>query len=114
MTMRLASFQPQTKEVAMTIRLRHGHAPGHFRQTFSDAVEAFDHWKPGEPEPMVDFEVNWEPRSIPISKACDLVWNCTDILPGIYYQILQDLQEPPKLCTYPAAARALKREIEAR
>ena len=97
----------------MPIRLRYGHAPGHVRDTFCAAVEAWYHWKPSEPEPEVDFEINWEPRPIPISKACDLVWNCTDILPGIEYEILQGLQEPPKLNTYAAAARALKREIAA-
>jgi len=32
-------------------RLRYGHAPGHVRETFANAVEEFLIWKPGEAEP---------------------------------------------------------------
>jgi hypothetical protein len=62
--------------------LRYGQAPGHFRDTFLDGVEAFIPWKSGEPEPTVDFEIRYVPRPIPISKACTLLWNCTDVMPG--------------------------------
>ncbi|MCA1530797.1 hypothetical protein [Bradyrhizobium yuanmingense] len=63
-------------------RLRLGHAPGHIREAFNNAFEVWLHWKPGEPEPVVEFEINREPSSIPISRACTLVWNCTDTAPG--------------------------------
>jgi hypothetical protein len=39
----------------------------------------------GEPEPTVEYEIGYEPRQIPISRACGLVWNCTDILPGLAF-----------------------------
>jgi hypothetical protein len=60
----------------------HGHAPGHVRETFCNAIDAFVAWDPDEPEPMVHFEIGYVPHPIPISKACTLVWNCTDIIAG--------------------------------
>jgi hypothetical protein len=45
---------------------RGGHCPGHVRDTFLAALELYRDWNPGEPEPVVDFEVNYEPRPIPI------------------------------------------------
>jgi hypothetical protein len=50
-------------------KLRHGHAPGHVRETFCDAAEAFIAWNPGEPEPTVDYEIRYVPHSIPINGA---------------------------------------------
>jgi hypothetical protein len=86
---------------------RGGHFPGHFRDTFLAAVEAFTSWDSGEPEPTVDFEIDYEPRPILVREACGLLWNCTDILP---YRSLQDLRD----CgieigrqTYAAAAQAM-------
>ena len=75
--------------VENNIKLRGGHAPGHVRDAFRAAIEAFYHWNDGEPEPTVTFEINYEPVEIPISKACGLVWNCTDILPGSDFTILE-------------------------
>jgi hypothetical protein len=72
--------------------LQSGHAPGHVRETFLDAVQAFMDWNDGEPEPMVGFEVDYVEHQIPISKACALVWNCTDIIPGSEYRSLADLR----------------------
>ena len=85
----------------------HGHAPGHVRETFCNAVDAFVAWRPGEPEPMVDFEIGYVPHPIPISKACTLVWNCTDIIPGCAFDRLRDEQLEMKRCTYAACARAM-------
>jgi hypothetical protein len=59
------------------------------------------------PEPLVEFEVNFEPRPIPISKACGLVWNCSDILPGNVRDILIEHDIVPGRRTYAAAARAM-------
>ena len=68
-------------------RLRWGHAPGHVRDVFCSAVEAFLDWREG-PEPTVDFEVNYKPVQISISRACSLVYRCTDCIPGYIYDSL--------------------------
>ena len=92
-------------------KLRHGHAPGHVRETFGEAVEAFLNWKPGQPEPTVDYEIHYVPHKISLSKACGLVWNCTDILPALYADYLAaDL--PMQSRTYAAAARAMLDSIK--
>src|ERR1700760_2092534 len=89
-------------------RLRQGHAPGHVRDTFTKAVDAFLNWKPGEPEPVVEHDVNYEPCAIPISRACTLVWNCTDIVPGdLVFELRNDAQLEIKSGTYAASARAM-------
>jgi hypothetical protein len=89
-------------------RMRHGHAPGHVRDTFCSAINAFLEWEPDDPEPMVAHEVNYEPQLIPISRACTLLWNCTDIVPGPDFQRLrEDAQLQMKMRTYAACARAM-------
>jgi hypothetical protein len=93
-------------------KLRHGHAPGHIREAFCDAVEAFVDWDGNGPEPTVAFEVNCEPKQITLSEACRLVWNCTDILPSRLVSSLCDLEF--KNHTYAAAARAMRAWIAAR
>jgi hypothetical protein len=92
---------------------RGGHCPGHVRETFLQAVEAFVPWDDGTPEPTVEFEVGYEPRPISISKACRLVWNCSDILPGDARTLLEDaeLVEPMRSWTYASAARAMYARI---
>jgi hypothetical protein len=70
--------------------LRHGHAPGHIRETACDAFHAWADWDGSSPEPTVEYEVHYVPRQISISQACGLVWNCTDILPGALFDSLQD------------------------
>lgn len=45
---------------------RSGHYPGHIRDTFIRAIEAFADWNEGEPEPTVEHEVNFEPVEIKI------------------------------------------------
>jgi len=37
-------------------RLRNGHAPGHVRETFCNAIEAFMAWNDSGPEPTVEYE----------------------------------------------------------
>jgi hypothetical protein len=90
---------------------RTGHAPGHARDTFA-AVLAWDSWDGELPEPVVPFEVHYEPHLIPISRACALVWNCTDALPGDEYGYLRDVGLPMRQSTYAAAARALLADIK--
>ena len=84
-----------------------GHAPGHGRDTFIEAVMALMEWDDEPPEPVVPFEVNFEPIPIPISRASALVWNCTDALPSDEYTYLRDAGLPMRKSTYAAAARAL-------
>jgi hypothetical protein len=93
---------------------RGGHCPGHVRETFGNAVEAYCQWQPGEPEPVVEFEVNYEPRQIPISKACGLVWNCSDIMPGLLWSYVEDTDiiKDVRHQTYGAVARAMYARIK--
>ena len=61
---------------------RYPHLPGHIRDAFHAAVEAFGEWDDGEPVPFVDFEVDGRGRRISLAQACGLVWGCTDMLEG--------------------------------
>jgi len=67
-------------------------------------------WQDGTPEPFVDFEVNYVPHAIPISRACMLVWNCTDIVPGSLVDSGLDI----KGRTYAACARAMHAHVKAK
>jgi hypothetical protein len=100
-------------------KLRNGHAPGHVRDTFLAAIEAFVAWKPGEPEPTVEYEIGYVPHRISISRACGLVWNCTDIVPGSTFDWLQEhlsgaLGDEPAIRrrTYAACARAMLQAVQ--
>lgn len=88
------------------------HAPGHIRQTFLNAIEAFMAWNTGEPEPTCEHEVKYEIVEIPISKACGMVWNCRDIMPGVDYRQLLDCGMDIKRQTYAACARAMMQRIK--
>jgi hypothetical protein len=96
----------QTTEAYMP-KLRSGHAPGHVRDTFVAAVEAFEGWEAGEAEPTVEYEIGYVPRPISLSRACGLVWNCTDIMPGLWFQTLLDCGLDINRQTYAACARAM-------
>lgn len=93
-------------------KLRHGHAPGHVRDAFLAAIDAFEawDWQRGEPEPKIDYQIHYEPREIKISQACGLVWNCTDVLPGDYARYLADFGLQRQ--TYAAAARTILAAIK--
>jgi hypothetical protein len=92
----------------------HGHLPGHLRDTFRQAIEAFIACEPGAPLPLVPYEIRYRERLISIAEACRLVWHCTDILPGVVLADLQDcLSVAPASQTYAAAAHALLRELQA-
>jgi hypothetical protein len=81
-----------------------GHSPGHVRDTFLSAIEAYLAWEQSEPEPTVDFD---EARPITISQACEMVWNCSDILPSGAVDSLDQCGLELSRRTYAAAARAL-------
>ena len=90
-----------------------GHAHGHVRDAFLDAIEAYRGWRPGRPEPTAALR---SPQAVTLrtdhelslAAACGLVWNCTDILPGIDFGLLVDCGVEPKSRTYAAAARAFR------
>lgn len=91
--------------------LRSGHAPGHVRETFLNAVDAFMSWNSGEPEPTVEYEVGYLPCQIPISKACGLLWNCSDVIPRLTFNELSDVLDIRRQ-TYAACARAMLAAIK--
>jgi hypothetical protein len=85
-----------------------GHAGGHVRHAFLEAIDAYMDWESGEPEPTVDFEA----RPITISRACGIVWNCSDILPSGAVDTLDQCEIELSRRTYAAAARALSVTIK--
>jgi hypothetical protein len=92
--------------------MRSGHAPGHIRDTFLEAIDAYADWSyrdGGEPPPTVTREIRYEPHQISLADACRLVWNCTDILPGSAFDTIaaEDLSLPMRRRTYASAARAM-------
>jgi hypothetical protein len=97
---------PISFSLGMSIAIYCGHAPGHVRSAFEEAVEVMVKWNGREPEPKVDFEVNYEPRKISLLQACKLVSRCTDTLPGWIFDELQEFGL--KGGTYAAGAKAWK------
>jgi hypothetical protein len=86
---------------------------GHVRDTFVNAVDEFLNRK--YPEPTVEFEVNCELCSIPISRACTLVWNCTDIAPeDLVFDLLNDAELKINSRTDAACPRAMHDAIQSR
>lgn len=90
----------------------HHHYPGHLRSMFEEAIEAYRNWNDGEPEPTVTYEVHYRPAEIPISRACGLLWNCTDILPELDVSALALCGTDLQTTTYAAAAHALLEAIK--
>ena len=66
------------------------------------------------PEPTVEYEIHYEPHEITVSRACKLVWNCTDIVPGLLMDQLLNEGLAVKRRTYAACARAIVEDIESR
>ena len=66
------------------------------------------------PEPTVAFEVDYQETQIPISRACTLVWNCTDIVPDALFIMVTEgagLDEV-RSRSYAACARAMRAHIK--
>jgi hypothetical protein len=97
---------------------KYGHAPGHVRDAACDAFEAWMDWDGELPEPTIEYEIHYVPHRIPISRACGLVWNCTDIVGGLVFDRLRDELEAAgqtiKSCTFGASARAILEDIKKR
>lgn len=93
---------------------RHGHLPGHIRETFLAAIEAYKETATGQLLPRIPHQIKYRERQISIADACGLVWGCTDVMPGIEFRSVCDcLTEQPKRQTYAAAAHALLAELKA-
>ena len=101
------------------MRRRSGHAPGHIRDTFLEAIEAYDGWyrSGGGQLPTVTREIRYEPHQISLTEACGLVWNCTDLLSGHAFDTMTDICEeqdvPLRRRTYAAAAEAMLTMLKA-
>jgi hypothetical protein len=91
--------------------LHEGHAPIFLHYAFEDALDAFEAWRPGEPEPVVDCDG----KATAISAVFGRMRTCTDILPvrildeiaaAIDPDALEELT--PNSTTYAEAARVLR------
>lgn len=89
-----------------TARLQGGHLAGHFRETFSNALEAVCRRRGRAPFPKIEFDG----RKISVADACGLVWNCTDALPSADASMIEMLTDR-RAGSYAAAARRLKKVI---
>ena len=96
------------------MKLRYGHAPGHVLDVARNGFEVWLNWDDAGSEPTVEYETHYVLREIPISKACGLVWNCTDIVPGHLFDALCDAGLDIKQRTYAACARAIAEAIKLR
>lgn len=88
---------------------RGGHCPGHIRDAFLGALDAYRDWDGFGAEPDIIVELGNEPQPVPISTVAKAVWNCSDILPGAAIDVLEDagLIGAMSRRTYASAARAL-------
>jgi hypothetical protein len=82
---------------------RGGHAPGDVRDAFASAIEAYDVWRFGAPEPTVELR----DRQVPISRICGLLWNCSDTLPNLWCRYFEEWGELAP-GSYAGAARLLR------
>ena len=57
--------------------LHDGHAPFFLHMAFHDALDAFEDWAPGDPEPVVELETS----AVPVSAVFGRMRTCTDLLP---------------------------------
>jgi hypothetical protein len=92
---------------------RGGHAPGDVRDAFCEAVDAYEAWGDGEPEPSVEVR----DQQVPINEVFGLLWNCIDVLPGSVYRQVCDFvtrEEEPQAQTYAASARLMRGLVRAR
>ena len=112
----MASFNH--KERGNMPKLRKCHAGGHVRDTACEAFQAWMDWDGKSPEPTVEYEIDYVPHSIPISRACGLVWNCTDIVPSDCFDRLQsdleDVGQTIRSRSYGACAQAILNDIKSR
>jgi hypothetical protein len=87
---------------------RGGHAPGHLREAFCAAVDAYAAWEADDPIPEVEVGYNEVPMRI--DDVFGLMWNCTDVMPGILGQQIGDLARlgHPAWGSYGQGARLMR------
>ena len=85
---------------------RGGHAPGDVRHAFGQAAEAWTFWDGKGDPPMVLLR----DQMVPMGQLLGLLWNCTDIMPGMVCSCLEDItaKPVPQGSTYAKGARAFK------
>ena len=88
---------------------RGGHAPGDLRDAFIAALDAYEAWETGEPEPTVELR----DEQVTLTRLCGLLWNCTDVLPSYIAYQLAMLTNARAGSSYAGAARLLKQLIVA-
>ncbi|MBP2234109.1 hypothetical protein J2Z31_000599 [Sinorhizobium kostiense] len=71
--------------------LYEGHAPITLQTLFRDALEAYEDWGEGMPEPIVSFEG----KVLPISAVFEWMKPCTDIMPANMIGIVTDRLTKP-------------------
>jgi hypothetical protein len=91
--------------------LHEGHAPVFLHYAFEDALDAYEAWQPGTPEPVV--ECDGKPTAI--SAVFGRMRTCTDILPvRVLDDVLAVVDDPlftqltANQATYAEAARVLR------
>ncbi len=90
--------------------LHEGHAPYHLHQAFSDALDAFETWLPGQPEPRVLVEG----RTVPVSAVFGRMRTCDDLLPtriaDVVFSIIptDSVSAPEGQLTYAIVAAPLR------
>ena len=60
------------------------------RQAFEEALDAYESWEAGEPEPTIHIQGS----DMPISKLCGLLWNCSDTMPARLCTSMGDMASP--------------------
>ncbi len=71
--------------------LYEGHAPITLQNLFRDALEAYEDWEEGTPEPIVSFEG----KVLPISAVFEWMKPCTDIMPANMIGVVTDRLTKP-------------------
>jgi hypothetical protein len=91
--------------------LHEGHAPIFLHNAFQDALDAFEDWAAGAPEPVVDCDG----QPSPISSVFGRMRTCTDVMPVRVLGDVQAVLKDPKgelfgdaQPTYAEAARILR------
>ena len=70
--------------------LHEGHAPVHLHLAFEEALEAFENWGPGQPEPSVGFDG----RFVAVSAVFGRMRTCSDLLPMRTLLLVRDVVGP--------------------
>ena len=90
---------------------RGGHAPGDLRDAFEELQEAYAASDDGGDVPGIEYRG----REISGIELCGLLWNCSDIMPSLLCEALENCCDVPvrQGSTYAFGARRLKELLEA-